>query len=157
MVKTNAMRLLSSAKISFETREYPVDESNLGGEQVADEIGMDCDQVFKTLVIKGNGKNIYVFCIPVNQELDLKKAAKVVGEKKIELLPMKDLLVTTGYIRGGCTPIGMKKKLPTFVHETLVAFDVVAVSAGVRGCQLLLHPDDLVSFVKAEVRDLTME
>ena len=157
MVKTNAMRLLSAAKITFDTKEYEVDEDNLAGEHVAKQIGMPPEQVFKTLVAKGAGKAIYVFCIPVNKELSLKKAAKIVAEKKIEMLHVKDLLATTGYIRGGCSPVGMKKKYPTYVDETALQFDRMSLSAGVRGCQMILNPKELVVFVGAETADLTMD
>lgn len=151
------MRLLSAAKIAFETKEYEVDEDNLAGEHVAKQIGMPPEQVFKTLVAKGAGKAIYVFCIPVNKELSLKKAAKIVAEKKIEMLHVKDLLATTGYIRGGCSPVGMKKKYPTYVDETALQFDRMSLSAGVRGCQMILNPKELVEFVGAETADLTMD
>lgn len=148
------MRLLTKANISFDTVEYEVEEDNLAGPHVAAQIGMPLEQVFKTLVIKGEKKGIYVFCLPVDQELHLKKAAKLVGEKKVELLPMKELLPTTGYIRGGCSPIGMKKKYPTYIHETALSFEKIAVSAGVRGCQLILNPKDLVSYVNATISDI---
>lgn len=157
MIKTNAMRLLSSAKIPFETREYEVDENHIDGMDVAMQIGMNPDQVFKTLVVKGEKKGIYVCCIPVNEELSLKKIAKVVGEKKVEMLPVKDLLATTGYIRGGCSPIGMKKKYPTFIHESAKSHPEIVVSAGVRGCQLVLSPEDLISFAQGRVEDLILE
>ena len=157
MIKTNAMRLLSSAKIPFETREYEVDENHIDGMDVAIQIGMNPDQVFKTLVVKGEKKGIYVCCIPVNEELSLKKIAKVVGEKKVEMLPVKDLLATTGYIRGGCSPIGMKKKYPTFIHESAKSHPEIVVSAGVRGCQLVLSPEDLISFAQGRVEDLILE
>lgn len=151
------MRLLSSAKIPFETREYEVDENHIDGMDVAIQIGMTPDQVFKTLVVKGEKKGIYVCCIPVNEELSLKKIAKLVGEKKVEMLPVKDLLATTGYIRGGCSPIGMKKKYPTFIHESAKKYPEIVVSAGVRGCQLVLSPEDLASFVQGRVENLIME
>ncbi len=156
MIKTNAMRLLTSAKIAFSTVEYDVDENNLAGPHVAQQIGMPLSQVFKTLVAKGEKKGIYVFCIPVDQEVDLKKVAKLIGEKKVEMLHVKDLLATTGYIRGGCSPIGMKKNFPTYFHETILNYDTVAVSAGVRGCQLILNPKDLVQFVRGTTGDLIL-
>lgn len=157
MVKTNAMRLLSGAKIPFDTVEYEVDEKNLAGCHVAEQIGMPTEQVFKTLVAKGEKKGIYVFCIPVDSELDLKKAAKLVSEKKIEMLHVKDLLATTDYIRGGCSPVGMKKKYPTFLHNTALLFEKISVSAGVKGCQMILNPNQLVTFVNATVADVVME
>jgi ybaK/ebsC protein len=155
MVKTNAMRLLDQANISYRTVEYEVDENHLAGEHVAEQIQMPLDQVFKTLVAKGEKKGIQVFCIPVNTELDLKKAANTVGDKKIEMLHVKDLLSTTGYIRGGCSPIGMKKKFPTFMDETAELFDEISISAGVRGCQIILNPMELVKFMEIQLADLT--
>ncbi|HEX3076993.1 MAG TPA: Cys-tRNA(Pro) deacylase [Lachnospiraceae bacterium] len=157
MIKTNVMRLLEQAKIPYQSYEYEVDEDNLSGEHVAKQLGLPCDKVFKTLVAISDKKGIYVFCIPVNSELDLKKAAKAVGEKKIEMLPMKDLLSYTGYIRGGCSPIGMKKKYPTFIDETAILFDTITVSAGIRGCQIELDPNELISYVEAKEVDLTYE
>ena len=148
-VKTNAMRLLDQASIRFHTIEYEVDEDNLSGEHVANVSGIPFEQCFKTLVAKGEKKGIMVFCIPVNTELNLKKVAGIVGDKKIELVAVKDLLGLTGYIRGGCSPIGMKKKYPTFIDETAILFDEISVSAGVRGCQLLLNPEDLIQFLNA--------
>ncbi|MDF2951514.1 MAG: ybaK/ebsC protein [Anaerocolumna sp.] len=155
MIKTNAMRLLDQVKIEYQTIEYQVDEDNLAGEHVASQIGVPLEQVFKTLVAKGEKKGIMVFCIPVNTELNLKKAATVTGDKKIELVHVKDLLGLTGYIRGGCSPIGMKKKYPTYMDETAILFDTIAVSAGVRGCQLILNPEDLADYVGASLCDLT--
>lgn len=155
MVKTNAMRLLDQAGIPYRAMEYEVDESNLGGEHVAELIGMPPEQVFKTLVVKGERKGITVFCIPVNSELDLKKAAAVIGDKKAEMLHVKELLPTTGYIRGGCSPIGMKKKFPTFIDETAILFDELTISAGIRGCQLCVPRDKLVEYIGAKLCDLT--
>lgn len=149
MIKTNVMRLLEQAGISYKATEYEVDESNLSGTHVAKLVGLPADQVFKTLVAKGEKKGIVVFCIPVNMELNLKKAAAAIGDKKIELLPMKDLLPTTGYIRGGCSPIGMKKKFPTFMDETAILFDDITVSAGVRGCQLTIPREQLIQYIDA--------
>ncbi|NLP35493.1 MAG: Cys-tRNA(Pro) deacylase [Clostridiales bacterium] len=154
MVKTNAMRLLEQAGISYKALEYEVDEDNLAGEHVAEQIGMPPEQVFKTLVVKGQKKGIMVFCIPVNSELNLKKAAAVVGDKKIEMLHVKDLLRTTGYIRGGCSPIGMKKKYPTFIDETAFLFDEITVSAGIRGCQLCIPRERLIDYIDAKLCDI---
>lgn len=154
MVKTNAMRLLEKAGISYKAMEYEVDEDNLAGEHVAEQIGMPPEQVFKTLVAKGEKKGIMVFCIPVNTELNLKKAAAVVGDKKIEMLHVKDLLGTTGYIRGGCSPIGMKKKYPTYIDETAILFDEITVSAGIRGCQLCIPSKQLIEFIEARLCDI---
>ena len=155
MVKTNAMRLLEQAGIPYRALEYEVDENNLAGEHVAEQIHMPLEQVFKTLVAKGEKKGIMVFCIPVNSELDLKKAAFVLGEKKIEMLHVKDLLATTGYIRGGCSPIGMKKKFPTYMDEIAVLFDEITVSAGIRGCQLCVPREALVQYIDATLCDIT--
>ncbi|GAA4653149.1 Cys-tRNA(Pro) deacylase [Anaerocolumna aminovalerica] len=154
MIKTNAMRLLDQGKIEYESIEYEVDENNLAGEHVADQIGVPAQQVFKTLVAKGEKKGILVFCIPVNMELNLKKAAAVVGDKKIEMVHVKDLLGLTGYIRGGCSPIGMKKKYPTYIDESAILFDTITVSAGIKGCQLVIQPDDLIKFTDAVVCDI---
>jgi Cys-tRNA(Pro)/Cys-tRNA(Cys) deacylase len=154
MNKTNAMRLLEQAGIEFETKEYEVDENDLSGVSVAKKVGLDPDSVFKTLVAKGDKKGIAVFCIPVTEELDLKKAAKVFGDKKIEMLHVKDLLPVTGYIRGGCSPVGMKKQYPTFMDETAILFDKIAVSAGVRGAQIIISPERLAEYVGASLTDL---
>ncbi|WP_313128680.1 Cys-tRNA(Pro) deacylase [Anaerocolumna sp.] len=154
MIKTNAMRLLDQEKIEYQSIEYEVDENNLAGEHVAGQIGVPVEQVFKTLVAKGEKKGIVVFCIPVNMELNLKKAASIVGEKKIEMVHVKDLLGLTGYVRGGCSPIGMKKKYPTYIDESAILYDTITVSAGIRGCQLVLRPDDLIKFVDAVVCDI---
>lgn len=151
MNKTNAMRRLDAAKIPYEVKEYVVDESDLSGIHIADEIGLPYEQVFKTLVAKGDKTGIVVFCIPTDKEIDLKHAASVTGNKKIEMLHVKDLLATTGYIRGGCSPIGMKKKFPTFIDQSAAKFERITVSAGVRGAQLLLRVDQLVKFVDAKL------
>ena len=154
MIITNAMRLLDQAKIEYQSVEYEVDENNLAGEHVAGQIGVPVEQVFKTLVAKGEKKGIQVFCIPVNMELNLKKAAAVVGDKKIEMVHVKELLGLTGYIRGGCSPIGMKKKYPTFIDETAILFETIAVSAGIRGCQLIINPEKLVEYIDATVCEI---
>lgn len=154
MTKTNAMRLLDQAKIPYKALEYEVDENNLAGEHVAELIGLPSEQVFKTLVAKGEKRGIVVFCIPVNLELNLKKAAGVIGDKKIEMLHVKDLLSTTGYIRGGCSPIGMKKKFPTYMDETAILYDEITVSAGVRGCQLCIPRAQLVEYIQATLCEI---
>lgn len=156
MNKTNAMRLLEAAKIRFELLEYPVDESDLSGESVARKTGKDHSQIFKTLVFSGEKNGLGVCCIPACDELDLKKTAKAFGEKKVEMLHVKDLLKTTGYIRGGCSPIGMKKQYPTVIDETAVLFDKIYVSAGVRGAMLGIEPNELKEFVNAEFIDVTV-
>ncbi|MDD6187949.1 MAG: Cys-tRNA(Pro) deacylase [Clostridiales bacterium] len=156
MTKTNVMRLLEQEDIPFRTAEYEYDETDLSGGHAADSIGMPREQVFKTLVTRSGKGGIYVFCIPVCDELDLKKAARACGEKSIEMLHVKELLGVTGYIRGGCSPIGMKKRFPTFIDETAVLFDEIAVSAGMRGEQVILAPDALGGYVSAEFVDLTV-
>ena len=154
MVKTNAMRLLTAAKIPFTVKEYPVDENDLSGTHVADSIGADYDTVYKTLVLKGDKTGYLVCCIPVDAELDLKKVAKAAKDKKVEMIPMKDLLGLTGYVRGGCSPIGMKKKFPTYIEETAVLYDEIAVSAGVRGAQIIINPEKLREFTDAQFASL---
>ena len=155
--KTNVMRLLDQAGIPYEAREYQVDEKDLSGSHAADVMGEDHDSVFKTLVLKGEKTGYLVCCIPVDEELDLKKAARAVGDKKVEMLPMKDLLGVTGYIRGGCSPVGMKKKFPTYIEETAVLFDRIAVSAGMRGKQILVSPEALAEYVDGVFISLTKE
>ncbi len=157
MVKTNVMRLLETAEISYRTAEYEYDENNLSGLNAAEKIGIPAEQVFKTLVTRGDKTGILVFCVPVNMELDLKKAAAVSGNKKLEMTHVKELLALTGYIRGGCSPVGMKKKYPTYIDETAILFDEIAVSAGVRGEQVILKPDDLIAFVEGIEADITKE
>ena len=157
MQKTNVMRMLDKAKIEYTTKEYEVDESDLSGVHVAESVGMDTDVVFKTLVGKGDKTGFCVFCIPCAAELDLKKAAKASGNKKIEMLPLKELLPTTGYIRGGCSPVGMKKKLPTFIHSSSLNFEKIAVSGGARGVQFFLSPNDLISYTGAACEDITKD
>ena len=152
--KTNAVRLVQQAGISCREEFYEYDENDLNGNHAAKAIGFPPEQVFKTLVAKGAKRGILVFCIPVCCELDLKKAAKAAGDKSIELLPVKELLPTTGYIRGGCSPVGMKKKYPTYFDEVCLLFDEIAVSAGERGHQMILPPNDLVQLVGAEIVDL---
>jgi len=154
-VKTNAMRLLESAGISFDTREYEVDESDLSGTHAAEVMGVDPDRVFKTLVTVTPAGEPRVFCIPVAYELDLKKCAALSGDKRLEMLPMKELLGLTGYIRGGCSPVGMKKKFPTYIDETAQLFDAICVSAGQRGVQLDLSPIDLAAYTEAIFGDVT--
>jgi Cys-tRNA(Pro)/Cys-tRNA(Cys) deacylase len=154
--KTNAMRLLDAAGIEYTPMTYAYDESDLSGLHIVSQIGLPPEQVFKTLVAKGDKTGPVVFCIPVADELDLKKAAAASKNKKVEMLHVKDLLGLTGYVRGGCSPIGMKKKFPTFVDETCVLFDRITVSAGCRGCQLLLPVDALTAFVDARVCALTV-
>ncbi len=156
MVKTNAMRLLTQAGIEYELREYKVDEDHLSGVYVAEQTGLPVEQVFKTLVAHGEKRGYLVFCIPVAEELDLKKAAQVVGDKRIELVHVRELLSLTGYVRGGCSPVGMKKKFPTYFDETAILFDQIAVSAGVRGGQIFVRREELISYLDAMCVDLTV-
>lgn len=157
MVKTNAMRILDKDNIPYETKEYEVDENDLSGEHIANQLGLDCQQVFKTLVARGEKNGIMVFCIPVNEELDLKKASAAVKDKKIEMVHVKELLGLTGYIRGGCSPIGMKKKYPTFIDETAILFDKIYISAGIRGAQLVMNPENIIRFTGAKAIDLVRD
>ncbi|MBQ4280202.1 MAG: Cys-tRNA(Pro) deacylase [Rikenellaceae bacterium] len=152
--KTNAARLLDRAGIAYELVPYEVDEEHLAATHVAEQLGEDIRQVFKTLVLRGDRRGIFVCVVPGDGEVDLKKAARVSGNKSAEMLHMKELLPATGYIRGGCSPIGMKKPLPTYIHESAAGFDHIYVSAGVRGLQLKLAPADLVRFCGATLCDL---
>lgn len=154
MVKTNAMRILDKAKIEYDTKEYEVDEQDLSGSHAADMMGVDHGSVFKTLVLKGEKTGYLVCCIPVDGELDLKKAAKAAGDKKAEMIPMKDLQGVTGYIRGGCSPIGMKKHFPTFVEESAHLYPKIAISGGLRGRQIIISPQSLVDFIGGEFASL---
>lgn len=156
MIKTNVMRLLDAAKIEYEVLEYPVDENDLSGESIARKTGKDHTQVFKTLVFSGEKNGFGVCCIPVCDELELKKVAKAFGEKKVEMLHVKDLLKTTGYIRGGCSPIGMKKQFKTVIDETAILFDRIYVSAGIRGAMIGVEPNILAEYVGAEFVDVTI-
>lgn len=152
--KTNAARLLDRAKIKYNLIPYEFDENDLAAQHVADSLGQDIAKVFKTLVLHGD-KTGYVVCvIPGDKEVDLKALAKVSGNKKVEMIPMKDLLQVTGYIRGGCSPIGMKKRFPTYFHTTAMQQDVIYVSAGVRGLQIEIAPQDLIDFVQAAVAEV---
>lgn len=152
--KTNAVRLVQQAGIVCKEEFYAFDENDLNGNHAAAAIGFPPEQVFKTLVARGIKNGIMVFCIPVCCELDLKKAAKVAGDKSISLLPVKDLLATTGYIRGGCSPVGMKKKYPTYFDEVCLLFEEIAVSAGERGHQMILPTNDLLQLVDAKLVDI---
>ena len=156
MVKTNAMRLLEKAGVPFRTAEYPWDESDLSGVHAAAALGMAPETVFKTLVARGDKTGPLVFCIPVAETLDLRKAALASGDKRVELVPLKELLGLTGYVHGGCSPVGMKKHYPTHIDETAQLFDEIAVSAGMRGEQLILSPLALADFVGASFADLTV-
>ena len=154
--KTNVMRVLEQAGIPYTAHFYPAD-GPIDGVSVAAVLGQDPEQVFKTLVTKAASGNYYVFDIPVAENLDLKKAAKAVGEKSIAMIPQKDLLPLTGYIHGGCSPVGMKKQFPTVFHETLVLVDTICVSAGKIGAQIEAAPQDLIQLLGAAAADITVE
>ena len=154
--KTNVMRLLEQKKIKYTPHEYPHGDDAVDGATVAAICGLDPSQVFKTLVARGASKSIYVFDVPVTGELDLKKAAKAAGEKSIAMIHVSEINALTGYIRGGCSPIGMKKQYPTFIDSTASDFEKIYVSAGQRGLQLCLDPKELVAFVGAELCDVTV-
>lgn len=155
--KTNVARLLDKAKVSYQLVPYEVDESDLSATHVADQLGENVEQVFKTLVLHGEKSGYFVCVIPGDCEVDLKKAAKVSGNKKCEMIAVKELLPLTGYIRGGCSPIGMKKHFPTYMHHTVEQFDHVYVSAGQRGLQICVAPADLIRESRATLCDLTAE
>ena len=152
--KTNAVRLVQSAGISCQEAFYDFDENDLKGTHAAHASNMPEEQVFKTLVARGERNGIHVFCIPVCCELDLKKAAKAAGDKNMELVAVKELLGLTGYIRGGCSPVGMKKKYPTHFDETCILYDAIAVSAGERGHQMIVPPEQLAALIGAEFADI---
>lgn len=154
--KTNAARLLDRAKVGYELVAYTVDPDNLAAEHVAEELGEDISRVFKTLVLHGEKAGYFVCVIPGDMEVDLKKAAKAAGAKKAELIPMKELLPLTGYIRGGCSPVGMKKPFPTFFHITALDGDEIYVSAGMRGLQFKMKPQDLIDFCHASTADIAI-
>ena len=156
ITKTNAMRRLDAAKIPYRVMEYVVDENDLSGTHIAEQIGLPYAQVFKTLVAKGEKSGPVVFCIPCDGEIDLKKAAALTGNKKIEMIHVKDLLGLTGYIRGGVSPIGMKKKFPTYIDESCLSHEEITVSSGQRGAQLLLNTTALVKFTEAKPTALTV-
>lgn len=150
-IKTNAARLLDRDKVEYELIPYEVDENDLSAQHVADGLGENIEQVFKTLVLKGDKTGHFVCVVPGEEEVNLKIAAKVSGNKSCDLIPMKELLPTTGYIRGGCSPIGMKKLFPTYIHESCNCQPYIFVSAGIRGLQIKIKPEDLIFEVKAKV------
>lgn len=149
--KTNVARLLDAAGISYELVPYSFTEDDLSAQHVAAELGEDIDQVFKTLVLRGDRTGYFVCVIPGDFEVDLKLAARISGNKSCEMLHVRELLSVTGYIRGGCSPIGMKKPFPTFIHESALLYDHIYVSAGIRGLQLRISPQDLISYISAEI------
>ncbi len=152
--KTNAVRIVEQAGIPCREEFYEFDEADLNGNHAAAAMGIPAEQVFKTLVARGIKTGVHVFCIPVCCELDLKKAANAAGDKNMELVPVKELLSLTGYIRGGCSPVGMKKKYPTFLDETCILWEEIAVSAGERGHQIMVPPDGLAQITNARLVDL---
>lgn len=154
MKKTNAARLLDQQKIVYDLIAYEVDENNLGAQHIAQQLGQPIERLFKTLVLRGDRLGLFVCVIPGAEEVDLKKAAKVTGNKKVEMIHVRELLPLTGYIRGGCSPIGMKKALPTWFHESIMNYDHVFCSAGVRGLQFRLAPQDLVGAAHGQLADL---
>ena len=155
--KTNVARLLDKAKIAYQLVPYEVDENDLSATHVAEQLGENVEQVFKTLILHGDKSGYFVCVIPGADEVDLKKAAKVSGNKKCEMIPVEELLPLTGYIRGGCSPIGMKKHFPTYIHQSAGQYDTIYISAGQRGLQVQIAPDDLIREVRAEVADLIAE
>ena len=155
MTKTNVMRLLSAAGINYTVKEYPVDESDLSALHAVEHLGIPAERIFKTLVLQGASGHCTVCCVPSSAELGLKKTAKAAGEKSIALIPVKDIQPLTGYVRGGCSPIGMKKQYPTFIDETAQLFDTIGVNAGERGFVVLLDPEELARFIDAKFADLT--
>ena len=152
--KTNAARLLDQLKIAYELIPYEVDENDLGAQHIAAQLGQPIERLFKTLVLRGDRSGLVVCVIPGAEEVDLKKAARVTGNKKLEMIHVKELLPLTGYIRGGCSPIGMKKALPTWFHESIMLYDTVYCSAGLRGLQFRLAPQDLVRAARGQLADL---
>ncbi len=154
MKKTNAMRLLDRAKIKYNAISYNVDESDLGAVHVAESLGQNIKQVFKTLVIEGDKSGYVVACIPGAEEVDLKKLSVLSGNKRCTMLHMKDLLSVTGYIRGGCSPVGMKKPFPIYFDKTAIEYDTIFISAGVRGVQIEINPQVIVDFIGAQMGDL---
>lgn len=154
--KTNVARLLDKAKIAYEIVAYDVDHNDLAARHIAQQTGEDIAQVFKTLVLRGDRNGCFVCVIPGCDEVDLKKAARISDNKKVDLIPMKELLPTTGYIRGGCSPIGMKKQFRTFIHDSCLSYPYIFVSAGTRGLQIKINPNDLIAYIGAMVTDITV-
>ena len=152
--KTNAARFLDNLKMSYELIPYVVDENDLGAEHIANQLNEPIEQVFKTLVLRGDKIGLFVCVIPGNLEVDLKKAAKLSGNKNCDMIHLKELQPLTGYIRGGCSPLAMKKKFPTFIHQTALEQEYIYVSAGIRGLQIKINPNDLISAAQALVGDI---
>ena len=156
-VKTNVLRHLDAAKVPYETRSYTVEDENFDGTHAAEKLGLPAEMVFKTLVLCGDGQSHLVCCLPVDHELDLKAVARASGNKSVSMLPQKELLPLTGYLRGGCSPIGMKKPFPTYIHESCLTQERISVSAGVRGTQVILRREDLLAQTKAKIAPLCRE
>ena len=152
--KTNAMRVLENHKIKYDVHEYAWNEEHTDAKTAAEKVSIPFEKIYKTLVAAGNNTGVIAACIPASKELDLKKFAKASGNKKVDMLHIKDLEKTTGYIRGGCSPVGMKKKYPTFIDETALLCDRIYVSAGQRGLQLIISPDDLIDFTESVACEL---
>ncbi len=155
MAKSNAVRLLDERKVPYELRVYEVDPNDLSAESVAEKIGLPAEQVFKTLVVRGDRNGVCMAVVPGNMELDLKALAKLSGDRRIEMVPLKDVQPLTGYIRGGVTALAAKKEFPVYLDETAILFDVVSVSAGVRGTQILLNPTDYIATVNATTGEIS--
>lgn len=155
--KTNAMRMLDIAKIPYEIKEYEVDENDLSGTHIANQVGLPYEMVFKTIVTKGDKTGYCVFCLPCHKEIDFKAAARISGNKSIEPLHVKDLLGVTGYIRGGCSPVGMKKKFPTYFDSSASALERLTVSAGMKGAQLLVESRAILEYTEATLGDFTVD
>ncbi|SNS03427.1 Cys-tRNA(Pro)/Cys-tRNA(Cys) deacylase [Anaerovirgula multivorans] len=155
MKKTNAARILDKYKIIYELREYEVDKTDLSAENAALKVGIPLEQVFKTLVARGDKTGVIIACVPGGAELNLKKAASISGNKKVELVPLKEVQQLTGYIRGGVSPIGMKKNYPTYIDSSALQFPNIMISAGVRGCQILINPNDLLKVVAGTIGEFT--
>ena len=153
--KTNVMRLLTKAGIPYETAEYAYSEDDLSGTHAADVLGLPYERVYKTLMLKGDRTGYFVCVIPVDREVDLKAAARISGNKRAEMIPMKDLLPVTGYIRGGCSPVGMKKQFPAYIDAQAAEQERISVSAGQRGVQVILNPEALAEYIGAEFIDIT--
>lgn len=154
MIKTNAMRILDSKKVNYEVITYESNDGKIDGVSVAHKIGIDEERVFKTLVAQGTSKELYVFVIPVAEELNLKEAAIIAGEKKVEMINVNDIMKHTGYIRGGCSPIGQKKEYKTFIHESAIELDYIIISAGKIGYQIKINPNDLINIVSGKYENL---
>jgi len=154
MTKTNAARILDSLGVTYDLSEYEVDENDLSAVSVAGKLGQDVDQVFKTLVLRGDKTGVFVCIIPGSAELNLKKTASVSGNKSVSMVAVKEIPELTGYVRGGCSPVGMKKKYPSYIDETCTLYDLIYVSAGLRGLQMKISPADLIKATESNIADL---